>query len=157
MPGHASKSTARPNIHGAKIMLYLWWDPLGVVHYELLKSSETITKGSLLKAIYAFEPRIEGKTSTVPRGTRQIYPPTWQRSATCHNTGQDILGNAEMGSLTLPTVLSRRCSFRLPFELIARISALIKKSKSGWIRESPQKTHRFFKMVSENCQKDGKR
>ena len=43
MPGHASTSTARPNIHGAKVMLCIWWDQLGVVYYELLKPIETIT------------------------------------------------------------------------------------------------------------------
>ena len=43
MPGHASTSTARPNIHGAKVMLRIWWDQLGVVYYKLLKPSETIT------------------------------------------------------------------------------------------------------------------
>ena len=32
----------------------------------------------------------------------------------------------------------------------------MKKSKNGSIRGSPQKTHRFFEMVSDNCQKDGK-
>ena len=31
MPGHVSMSTARPNIHGAKVMLCIWWDQLGVV------------------------------------------------------------------------------------------------------------------------------
>ena len=36
------------------------------------------------------------------------------------------------------------------------ISALMKKSKNGSIHGSPQETDRFFKMVSENCQKDGK-
>ena len=30
-------------------------------------------------------------------------------------TGQDILGNAEMAGLTSPAVLSRACSFRIPF------------------------------------------
>ena len=44
MPEHASTSTARPNIHGAKVMLYIWWEQLSVVYYELLKSSETITE-----------------------------------------------------------------------------------------------------------------
>ena len=44
MPGHVSTSTARPNIHGVKIMLCIWWDLLGVVYYELLKSSETTTE-----------------------------------------------------------------------------------------------------------------
>ena len=43
MPGHVSTSMARPNIHGAKVMLCTWWDQLGVVYYELFKSSETIT------------------------------------------------------------------------------------------------------------------
>ena len=53
-----------------------------------------------------------------------------QCSATCSKTSQDILVNAEMGDITLPTVLSRR--------------------------GSSQKTHRFFEMVCNNCQKDGK-
>ena len=42
MPGHVSTSTARPNIHGAKVVLLIWWDQLGVVYYEPLKPSETI-------------------------------------------------------------------------------------------------------------------
>jgi len=33
----------RPNIHSSKVMLCTWWDQLGVVYYELLKPSETIT------------------------------------------------------------------------------------------------------------------
>jgi len=40
-PGH-STSTAKPNIHGKKFMLRIWWE-LGVVYYELLKPNETIT------------------------------------------------------------------------------------------------------------------
>lgn len=42
-PGHASTSTAVQNIHGLKVMLCIWWDQLGVVYYELLQPSETIT------------------------------------------------------------------------------------------------------------------
>ena len=43
VPCHASTSTAKPNIHGSKVMLCIWWDQLGVVYYELLKPTETIT------------------------------------------------------------------------------------------------------------------
>ena len=43
LPGHASTSLARPNIHAAKVMLCIWWDQVGVIYYELLKPNETIT------------------------------------------------------------------------------------------------------------------
>jgi len=43
LPSHASTSTAKPNIHGKKLMLCIWWEQLGVVYYELLKPNETIT------------------------------------------------------------------------------------------------------------------
>ena len=43
LPGHASTSSARPNIHAAKVMLCIWWDQVGVIYYELLKPNETIT------------------------------------------------------------------------------------------------------------------
>ncbi|UYV83678.1 SETMAR [Cordylochernes scorpioides] len=42
-PGHASTSTAKPNIHGKKLMLCIWWDQLRVIYYELLQPNETIT------------------------------------------------------------------------------------------------------------------
>ena len=41
-PGQPAKSTSKPNIHGAKIMLYIWWDQKCVLYYELLKPGETI-------------------------------------------------------------------------------------------------------------------
>jgi len=43
VPSHASTSTAKPNIHGSKVMLCIWWDQLSLVYYELLKPTETIT------------------------------------------------------------------------------------------------------------------
>ena len=41
-PGQQAKSTAKPNIHSAKVMLCIWWDQKGVLYYELLKPGETI-------------------------------------------------------------------------------------------------------------------
>ena len=43
LPGHASTSSARPNIRADKVMLCIWWDQVGVIYYELLKPNETIT------------------------------------------------------------------------------------------------------------------
>ncbi|GBP37916.1 Mariner Mos1 transposase [Eumeta japonica] len=42
-PSHASTSCAKPNIHGAKLLLCIWWDQQGVIYYELLKPNEIIT------------------------------------------------------------------------------------------------------------------
>jgi len=42
-PDHVLTLTAKPNIHGKKLILCIWWDQLGVVYYELLKPNETIT------------------------------------------------------------------------------------------------------------------
>ena len=41
-PGQPAKSTANPNIQGAKVMLCIWWAQKGVLYYELLKPGETI-------------------------------------------------------------------------------------------------------------------
>ena len=43
-PGQPAKSTAKPNIHGAKVMLCIWWDQKGVLYYELVKLGETINR-----------------------------------------------------------------------------------------------------------------
>ena len=37
------KNWIKPNIHGTKVMLFIWCAQLGVVYYELLKPSKTIT------------------------------------------------------------------------------------------------------------------
>ncbi|UYV81040.1 hypothetical protein LAZ67_19002599 [Cordylochernes scorpioides] len=42
-PGRASSSTVKPNIHGDKIMLCIWWDQLEVVYYELVQRNESMT------------------------------------------------------------------------------------------------------------------
>jgi len=42
-PGHASTSTAKPNIRSSKLKLCIWWDLLSIIYYELLKPNETIT------------------------------------------------------------------------------------------------------------------
>lgn len=41
--GQAGPSTPKLNIHAAKVMLCIWWDQSGVIHYELLKPGQTVT------------------------------------------------------------------------------------------------------------------
>ena len=100
--------------------------------------------------------RIEGETPTVPRETRQSYPPAWQCSTTYRKTGQDILGNAEMEGFTTPDVAPFDYHlFRLMRHGLAhqnfRSYEEVKKWINSWI---PLNTHRFFEIVSDNCHKD---
>lgn len=43
MPGHASTSSPKPNIHGSKLLLCIWWDQQGIIYYEL----HTATKNQI--------------------------------------------------------------------------------------------------------------
>ena len=43
MLGESGPSTPKRNIHVSKIILCIWWDQRGIIYYELLKPSETIT------------------------------------------------------------------------------------------------------------------
>ena len=54
-PGQSAKSTGKPNIHDAKVMLCIWWDQKGVLYYEMLKPGETINGERYGKTINPFE------------------------------------------------------------------------------------------------------
>lgn len=43
MPGEPSTSTVQRCTNRSKVMLCIWWDQTGVLYYELLKPSETVT------------------------------------------------------------------------------------------------------------------
>ena len=114
MPGHASTSTARPNIHGAKVMLCIWWDHLGVVYYELLKPSETITGGRYRTQLIRLSRALKEK--------RPQYQERHDKLILQHDNARPHVARPVktyleiiMRGPTPPAVLSRYCSFRLPF------------------------------------------
>ena len=160
-----STSTARSNIHGAKVMLCIWWDRLGVVYYELLKPSETNTGDWYLTQLMGLSRALKKKRPQYQERYDKVilqYDNARPYVARLVNTYLETL-KWEMRSypirhtlqmLLLPTTI---CFDRWHTAWLISISALIKKSKNGSIRGSHQKTHRFFEMVSENCLKDGKK
>ena len=159
MSGHASLSTARPNIHGAKVMLCIWWDQLGVVYYELLKPSETITGDGYRTQLMRLSQALKEKQSQ--------YQEKHDKVILQHNNARthiarpvktyletlkwEILPHPPYSPDISPSEyhLFHRCHTTW----LISISAFMNRSKNG----SPQKTHRFFEMVSDNCQKNGKK
>jgi len=108
--GHASTSTAKPNIHGSKVMLYIWWDQLGVVYYELLKPTETITgdRTQLMRLSRALKDKrpqynerhdkvILQHDNTRPHVVKVVktYLETLKCSTPCCESDQDIFGNGK--------------------------------------------------------------
>jgi len=68
--GHTSTSTAKPNIHGKKLMLCIWWDQLSVVYYELLKPNEII--GALYRTQLMRLSRARKNAPTITPGNDKI-------------------------------------------------------------------------------------
>ena len=66
MPGHASTSTIRLNIHSAKIMICICWDQLGVVYYKLLKPSEIIIGDRYRKQLMRLRRALKKKRPQYP-------------------------------------------------------------------------------------------
>lgn len=60
-PGEPGPSQAKRNIHCDKVMLCIWWDMKGVVYYELLKPSETITGDVYRRQLMRLKRAIEEK------------------------------------------------------------------------------------------------
>ena len=96
-PGQPSTSTAKSNIHGSKLMLCIWWDQRGVIYYELLKPNETITGERYRTQLIRLNRTLKEKRPEY--GDRQLILQQ-QCSTTCCETGENLFGNAQMGSPT---------------------------------------------------------
>ena len=141
-PGQPAKSTAKPNIHGAKVMLCIWWDQKGVLYYELPKPSET-TNGERYRTQLI---RLKG-----------AIPEKRPEYATRHEAIIFHRDNARPHvALTLP-LLTTICSDRCRTPSLKYGSHQNSVSKIDLIHSWPPSRHSSFRMESTNCQKGGKK
>lgn len=67
-----STSTAKPNIHGKKLLLCIWWDFKGVLYFELFKPGETITAERYKRQLQYLNNEIERKRPYTGKGPRPV-------------------------------------------------------------------------------------
>ena len=115
MLGRASTLTARPNIHDAKVMRCIWWDQLGVVYYELLKPNETITGDRYRKQLMSLSRALKEKQPQYQERHDKVIPQHENARPHVTRTVKTYLETLKWEVFTPPAVLSKRCSFRLPF------------------------------------------
>lgn len=60
-PGKPSRSTAKTNIHGKKVLLCIWWDQHGILYYELLQPGETVTAERYKRQIIELSNKLQTK------------------------------------------------------------------------------------------------
>ena len=70
-PGQPAKSAAKQNIHGAMVMLCIWWDLKGVLYYELLNPGETINGERYRTQLIRLKRAIAEKRPDMRPDTRQ--------------------------------------------------------------------------------------
>lgn len=93
-PGHASTSTAKPNIHGKKLILCIWRDQ---------QPTETITGVCYQQQL-----------SRALKLKRPQYAKRYIAKHTCYKSHQGNFEGTLMGCPTPPALFTKDCSFRLP-------------------------------------------
>ena len=129
-PGQPDKSTGKPNIHGARVMLCIWWDQKGVLYYELLKPSESI--------MTTLGPMLLIRLRTILKTVGGKFYPT------------------RLIAQTMP-LLTTICSGRYRTPSLEYGSHQNRVSKIGLIHSWLPSRRSSFGMESTNCQKDGKK
>ena len=162
-PGQPAKSTAKPNIHAAKVMLCIWWDQKGVLYYELLKLNETINgeryRTQLIRLKRAI---VEKRPEYATRHEEIIFHHDNARPYVAilvknylENSGWEVLPHLPYSSDLAP--LTTICSGRCRTPSLEYGSHQNRVSKIGLIHFWPPSQRSSFGMDPTNFQEDRKK
>lgn len=71
-PNQPAKHVPKRDIHGKKVLLCVWWDMKGVVHYELLDQGQTINADRYSKQLRKVQRELEVKRPFSGHGPRPV-------------------------------------------------------------------------------------
>lgn len=106
---------SKPNIHGKKLMLYIWWDQLGVIYFELLKPNETINGDRYRLQLMRLNRALKEKRSQYEERHEKVI--LLHDNARPHTAKvvQQYLETLRWEILPPPAIFPRHSPFRLPF------------------------------------------
>lgn len=92
-------------------MICVWWDWVGMVHWEMLVRNATVVKELYIVHLNIYT-RLFGSKDLIDKAKPR------QRQAPCRPNGQNSTPRARKGVSSASTVLSKTCTYRLtPFPL----------------------------------------
>lgn len=71
-PGQPTIPTPKPDIHGKKVMLSVWWDMKGIIHYELLEPKQTVNAQLYSQQLIRLDQKIREKRPGQGHGNKKI-------------------------------------------------------------------------------------
>lgn len=71
-PGQAPLLCPKPEIHRKKVMLCVWWDSKGIIYYELLEPTKTVTADLYSQQLMRMSQHLERKRSFNGKGKRKV-------------------------------------------------------------------------------------
>ena len=162
-PGQPAKSTAKPNIHGEKVMLCIKWDQKGVLYYVLLKLGETINGERHRRQLIRLKRAIaEKRPEYATRYEAIIFHHDNARPHVAipvknylENSGWEVLPHSPHSPSLAP---SDYHLFRSMQNALIGIRFISEQGIKNWLDSFlAAKLRSSFGIESTNCQKDGKK
>jgi histone-lysine N-methyltransferase SETMAR len=118
IPDKQATPCPKPDLHTRKIMLCIWWDMKGIIHYELLERNLTVTADRCCQQLRRLGQTIQQKrpsrqhgvilqhvsarphTANMTKATIQEFD--WEILRLLH--GQTLLISSSVGSITCPNI-----------------------------------------------------
>jgi len=100
--GEKAQTIAKPGLTRKKVMLRVWWDWKGIVHYELLSFNQTINSELYCEQLQKLQQAIERKRPELIK--ERCHLPSRQRSTTHIFDDSAKIARAWLGSFNASTV-----------------------------------------------------
>ncbi|XP_015189801.1 PREDICTED: histone-lysine N-methyltransferase SETMAR-like [Polistes dominula] len=71
--GEASVSRPEPSLTIQKILVCVWWDTFGIIHYELLEPGQTVTATTYCEQLERMKQELIKKGSVLVNGENRIF------------------------------------------------------------------------------------